>query len=121
MPDQACASCGKPVENAAVTGVFCGACYERDLAPKPGWKTFFSGPAYVGIVAVLLPWVVHVDVNGVQYVSLGGGGVGVLAALAAGAVAIKGPAEERMKKLAPAGLILLLGLVDVAGSGILGR
>jgi hypothetical protein len=65
--------------------------------------------------------VFHVNINGVQYVSLGGGAVGVLAALAAGAVGLKAPADERMKKLAPAGIVLLIGLLDLAGSGILGH
>src|SRR5215471_18390956 len=120
MSNEACASCGKPIENATVTGILCEACHDRDVAPKPGWKAYFTGPTYVGIIAVLLPFFAHFTVNGLDYISLGGAGVGVLAGGAGLAAAVKAPKEERGKKLGAAGVVVLLALLVLARSGILG-
>lgn len=107
------------MENPAVTGIFCQKCYAQNVAPSAGWRSYFTGPTYVGIFAVLIPWVLHVTINNLDYIALGGAIVGILAVIAGAVAALRGPKAERLKKLAPAGIVLLVALFDLHSSGIL--
>ncbi len=119
MSTESCASCGKPIENTTVTGIFCEACHDRDVAPKPGWKSYFTGPTYIGLIAVGFPFFAHANINGLDYVAVGGGAVGLLAGGAGLAVGLKSPKEERGKKLAAAGAVMLVALLVLLRSGLL--
>jgi hypothetical protein len=119
MNAQACAGCGAAVENPAVTGIFCEACYARNVAPSSGWKSFFTGPTYVGLIAVAIPLFLHITVNNLDYIALAGAIVGILAALAGAVTALKAAKPERLKKLAPVAIVLVVALLDLRSSGIL--
>jgi hypothetical protein len=107
------------VENPPVTGIFCQACYARNVAPSAGWRSYFTGPTYVGLIAVLIPFFLHVTINNLDFIALGGAIVGILAAVAGTVAALRGPKAERLKKLAPVGIVLVVALLDVHSSGIL--
>ena len=106
------------MENPAVTGIFCQKCY-ANVTYSGGWRSYFTGPTYVGIIAVLVPFVFHVTINNLDYVSLGGAIVGILAAVAGAVAALRGAKPERLKKLAPVGIVFVIALLDVHSSGIL--
>src|SRR5262245_23978003 len=111
MANEVCATCKAPIENAAVTGIFCTKCYEKDVAPNPGWKAYLTGPLYIGFIAVGVPWVFTIRVNALNYVALAGGAIGTVCALAGFVYARKAPADEVKKKLTAAGIVLALGLL----------
>jgi len=119
MGTESCTTCGSAIQNAAVTGIFCQSCYDKDVAPKPGWKAWFTGPLYVGLVAVLVPFAFTIRVNALDYVALAGGAIGLASSLAGVAVGLKAPADERKKKLIAAGIVFFLAFIQLRASGLL--
>ena len=83
-------------------------------------KAYFTGPTYVGIIAVVLPFFVHFNINGLDYIAAGGAAVGLLAGGAGVVVGLKAPKEERGTKLGAAGVVLLLSLFTLFRSGFFG-
>lgn len=116
---QTCAQCGGAIENAAYSGIYCGECYGENIAPRPGWRAWLPAPAALGAAAVGLTRVAHVNVEGIEYVSLVGGGVGLAAGLLGAVVARQSPADWRSRQIGLSLLVAAIGAVVVATSGVL--
>jgi hypothetical protein len=119
MSNEACATCGAAIANSAVTGILCQGCHDKEIAPKPGWKAWFTGPLYVGWVAVLIPFFFSIRLNALDYVALAGGGIGLASSAAGLALGLKAPADEKKKKLIAAAIVFFLGFVQLRASGVL--
>ena len=89
----ACIDCSEPIVQPALTGVLCQGCFEREQAP-PALKW---GPVALGLFAVATPFALVITYNGVDYVKLVGGAVGILAGIWLAHSAVKASDEKRAK------------------------
>lgn len=107
MSESACVSCSAPVANPSVTGVLCAECHASE-AEVDRSSSFLKSPASFGVVAIVVPFFVHLEVNGLDYVRAGAGAVALLAALGTLVIAAKAHDMVRAK-------IFLTGLLVLAG------
>ena len=119
MPEL-CTSCGSPIANSQVTGIFCDNCHGQQLDTGAGWKRHIQGPAAVGIGAGAVPFFVSFVINSLNVVALACGAIAVLAGLAALPGALKAPAAEKGSRVGLALVALALGGWHILRSGVLG-
>lgn len=113
MTQATCITCASHIENTAVTGVFCTACHEEEVAPPRGWRDLFRGPNGGAVGLGTAPFVVSFSINGVDYVALACGGLALTLGVVGLALAVRTSGEERRYRLGGAGLAVLLGLVQL--------
>ncbi len=115
----ACAQCGATVENEAVTGIFCSRCFAADVAPRPGWRAYLTGPTALAAFALGLSHTITFHVNGVSYSAAAGGALATVAALIGLASASSSPPEFVGKQRAVSAVVAAFGAFTVATSGVL--
>ncbi len=112
-----CAGCGAVVDNPAVTGILCQACYTKDVAPQPAWKAYVSGPTATGFVALAIPFAVSFRVNALDYVGLGCSALAALCGIVGIIQAGKLEPEFRNKRRIGAIVVLALGALRLLQFG----
>lgn len=113
MIEESCTSCGSPIANTQVTGIFCDTCHAQQVGGSSGWKQHLQGPAAVGIAAGGLPFVISFMINNLNVVALVCGAVAVLAGLAALPGALKAPSDQKGACVGLALAALALGAVQL--------
>lgn len=106
-----CAQCNAPVENEAMTGLFCLKCNNKAAGIDEG--SFKDPITMAGLGFGIGALIVRLQVNGVEYISLAGG-IGAVILGAFGIVrAMKAPEDARKKKIGLAAVAVVLGLYHV--------